>query len=234
MTTIEQLIQDVRTGSAKATERLGTLESEVQGGLGALRGEAIAALVEALTNGSASIRFEAAWALMSFRGDAACAAPLLVKLLKDPDAQVRSQAAETLGGVGAPARFLPELIDALGADEPSVRSGAADALAYLGADAVGAVSDLTVALADSDRFVRLSAASALGAIGAGAAAAMPALFQAALTADIEDDTAFLSAMESICQASSPAVAALRELLAAQRIPLRAFLKVVLQRIAGLS
>ena len=60
MTTIEQLIQDVRRGSAKAAERLGLLESDVPGGLGALRGEAIAALLESLTNHMASIRFEAA------------------------------------------------------------------------------------------------------------------------------------------------------------------------------
>ena len=171
---------------------------------------------------------------MSFRGDAVCAAPLLVKLLKDPDVQVRSQAAETLASVGVPSRYLPELIDALGADENSVRSGAADALAHLGAGAAGATAALTVALADSDRFVRLSAAATLGAIGAGAAAAMSGLFQAVLSAGIEDDTVFLSAIESICRASPPAIAALRELLAAHPKPLRTFLRVVLHRIAGLN
>jgi HEAT repeat protein len=238
MNEIEQAIQAVEKGSARAAERLGWIESESPGGLGALRGKAIAALVEALANPSGSVRFEAAWALASFQVGTACAIPSLVKLLRDQDPQISSQAAETLERFGVTPEFLPELIDALGADDPGTRGGVADALATLGREAKDAVPALTVSLADMDFHVRKSAARALGGIGAASAPAIPLLFQLAVAAsapaDAEAQTDYLGAMANICQESPPAVQMLRKLLEESGDQRRGFLRVALRRMAGLE
>lgn len=93
-------------------------------------------------------------------GDARAVEPLFAAL-KDSDIDVRINAAEALGKIGAPAVEL--LIAALKNDDWKVRCAAAKALGKIG-DA-RAVEPLVAALDDSDRDVRAEAIWALGEIG---------------------------------------------------------------------
>ena len=157
-----------------------------------------------------------------------------MKLLKDTDAATRGQAAETLGRLGSTAQFLPELVDALGAGDPVIRAGAADALAHLGPEARDAVPALTAALADSDRYVRISAATTLGEVGSDAAAAMPSLFRLVISEDTDAQTHFVDAVVAICQYSTPAVQMLQELLGASGDQVRGSAARALRRAARLD
>ena len=69
----------------------------------------------------------------------------------------------------------PVLAEALSSSDAVVRAHAADALGYLGADAVAATEALTVAACDADPDVRIAAVSALGQIGEPAAKALTRL-----------------------------------------------------------
>jgi len=86
----------------------------------------------------------------------------LITALKDPDRDVRREAAQALGDL-KDTRGIHPLIDALADTESSVRSKVAYALGDLG-DTI-AVESLIKALGDSSSDVRWIAASALGRIG---------------------------------------------------------------------
>ena len=86
------------------------------------------------------------------------AGPALVKLLKNPDREIRLSSAKALGQIGVPAA-TPALREALGDPEWPVRSAAAVALGALGdASAVPAIAGR---LADGAWWVRFNAAQAL-------------------------------------------------------------------------
>jgi HEAT repeat protein len=86
------------------------------------------------------------------------AVPVLVRLLRDPDAEVRVMAARALSGRTDP-RALGPLLRSLGDDSPGVRWWAAKGLGRIGSPR--AVAALEAALADGDERVRAAAAEAL-------------------------------------------------------------------------
>lgn len=107
------------------------------------------------------------------------AVPALIEALKDGDKDVRSFAAEALGGIGKEAGpAAPALVEALKDKEPGVRGSAAGALFALGPEAKGAVPALIVAFKDKDPGLRASAAWVLGGIGKQARPAIPVLIEA--------------------------------------------------------
>ena len=92
----------------------------------------------------------------------------LIKELQDPDSDVRSIAAVTLGEIGSEAKdAVPALIQLLQDQDAEgfVRANAALALREIGPEAKDAVPALIQALQDQDKYVRRDAAGALGEIG---------------------------------------------------------------------
>ena len=92
----------------------------------------------------------------------------LIKELQDPDSDVRSIAAVTLGEIGSEAKdAVPALIQLLQDQDAEgfVRANAALALREIGPEAKDAVPALIQALQDQDKYVRRDAAGALGKIG---------------------------------------------------------------------
>ena len=88
---------------------------------------------------------------------------MLVQALSDPSAQVRAEAARSLGRHGD-AQAVPSLILALSDAEPRVRAQAAAALECIRVE--DARAPLLELLEDEDKDVRTRAALALGALGA--------------------------------------------------------------------
>ena len=90
------------------------------------------------------------------------AAPLLIKLLSDPDRNIRARAAHSLGLIGDP-NFTPDLLRSLKDPAWPVRAMAAKALGKLGR--AEAVSPLRDALKDREWWVRINAAEGLRSMG---------------------------------------------------------------------
>lgn len=93
----------------------------------------------------------------------------MTRVANDKDAEVRAQAAETLGKMKVTAA-VPLLTAALGDDANAVRAAAAEALWNLAPNSKPAVPALEKALQDEAAMVRVEAAGALVALGAGPAA----------------------------------------------------------------
>jgi HEAT repeat protein len=101
----------------------------------------------------------------SIGAEAKTALPQLVSLLKDSDANVRSNAAYALGSIGAEAKTaLPQLVSLLKDSNADVRSSAAEVLESLGAEAKTALPQLVSLLKDSNAGVKTNAANALVSI----------------------------------------------------------------------
>jgi len=90
------------------------------------------------------------------------AAPLLIKLLSDPDRDIRARAAHSLGLIGDP-NFTPDLLRSLQDPAWPVRAMAAKALGKLGRPE--AVAPLREALKDREWWVRINAAEGLRSMG---------------------------------------------------------------------
>jgi HEAT repeat protein len=105
-------------------------------------------------------------------------ADALKKSLKDPDPEVRRNAALALGNMGD-AEVLPLLRKALAEEGLIDRQKAALTLKNLGPKAEPAIPDLIQALQDPDPTLNVNAALALGSIGAAARTAVDALVQVA-------------------------------------------------------
>src|SRR5262249_30345783 len=131
--------------------------------LGQLGPEAEAAL-PALATVAASDRDEGG-RRMAERGRRSIAS---IEALEDPRAEVRLQAAWTLGRCGwAAARAVPALVETLKDEDLHVRVEAATSLGLIGSDARAALPALReVERADGEESVRDAAAGALKAIGA--------------------------------------------------------------------
>jgi HEAT repeat protein len=127
--------------------------------------EAIAALVNALTDPEEFVRWQSAQALAA--QEAAHVFPELVKALGDHDPLRRAGAAEAMGYQGGEAAAVT-LCKQLSDNDPRVRSAAALALGDL-ADPT-AVPCLLPLLDDQDAAARCAVASALGRIGSNTAA----------------------------------------------------------------
>jgi 5S rRNA maturation endonuclease (ribonuclease M5) len=137
--------------------------------LGAIRAtekSAISALIKAAEANKSAIRQASLEALGRIGPAAAEAAvPALAAGLKDPDLNVRHEAALAVVRIGpAAAGAVPALAAALKDPKESVRRTAAVALAEIGPAAAGAVPDLVAALKDPDEIVRQRVADALGRV----------------------------------------------------------------------
>jgi len=115
--------------------------------------------------------------------------PPLIRALKDPDVQMRRNAAleflNLAGGFAVELRpkldiseALPDLIQALNDSDSSVRAWTAQAIGEIGPNAKGAIPALVTLLNDPDEGPRNSSCLALGKIGPAAREALPALRQA--------------------------------------------------------
>jgi HEAT repeat protein len=142
-------------------------------------------------------RAHAASALGGIGPVAKDAVPGLVKLLHDPDENVRRAAADALGGIGPAA--VPGLAKLLHDPDGNVRGYAASALSRIGPAAEAAVPALAAALKDADAEVRWWVADALKAIGP---ASVPALTAALKDADAGMRRLVTSALQRIGPASS--------------------------------
>jgi HEAT repeat protein len=128
---------------------------------------AIPALIEALQQSDAELRWRAASVLSDLGPEAASALPVLVQTLQDSDPQVRLYATIALGNMGKSAQdAVPQLVAALQDKDAYVRIYAPTALRKIGVQGTVAISALAKALADQNPRVRLNAAYALGSVGA--------------------------------------------------------------------
>jgi HEAT repeat protein len=113
------------------------------------------------------VRVNAARALWKVdKSKAKLVTDVLLAALKEPGADTRRLAIETLADIGPEAAKVGvgALNAALQDKSPEVRRAAADALPKMGADAKGGLASLTDALKDSDAEVRIRAARAIWTI----------------------------------------------------------------------
>jgi len=165
----------VRATAAQAVGALGTRVNR----------SAVAALFEALSDASQTVRWRATQALWKSHLKPPGDVPRLVERLQNTDDYVRGFAAWMLGNMGPAAKeAIPALMTALEKEDGPLRGEAALALAKMGAVAKQAVPELARALKSADHQRRRSAAKALGSIGPEAKGAVPFLI-AALTDEDE-------------------------------------------------
>lgn len=120
------------------------------------RDRAIPSLRQALTNPNATIRKQSVITLGLMGEHAGNAVGDLVAIVRDPNNELRAEAAEALGNIGAPA--LSSLTAALKDPSDTVRLQAADALGRIGR---AAVATLVQALQDDNVNVRLQILNSL-------------------------------------------------------------------------
>lgn len=145
----------------------------------ALMNECVAMVAAACRHGDVSVRRHGYGALLEANTLLAKVTKEVVRVVEDPDIQVRIVAAGRVGELGAKAKAaVPALITALADADEHLRSAAAWSLGHVGKSALDAVDALAAALADLDFSVRLNAAEALGRLGKEAQAALPAVLAA--------------------------------------------------------
>ncbi len=145
--------------------------AEALGRVGPLTPRVVPALIDRLKDDDP---IPAVRALAHSGAEGLAAVPAVTALLKHADAEVRWNAARTLGKLGAVAAVGP-LVEALKDAAALVREHAAEALGDIGPAASAAVGPLIRVLGDPDARVRRDAARSLGQIGPVARAALPAL-----------------------------------------------------------
>jgi hypothetical protein len=180
--------------------------------------------VKALSSPEAQTRARAAFSLGAMGDQAEEGVPALAALLvKDPDREVRNQAALALSKMAPASRAaVPELARALRDKEQLIRANATRALMRLGKEARPAVPALIEALADDSNCVKVVpfhdtnqelAALALGRASAGTDAGVPAL--TAMLKDAETDRQRRTAARALGEVgpeARPAAPLLRALL----------------------
>lgn len=139
------------------------------------------ALRAALDDTDPRIRLAVVGAIRGMQPPPADARSAIAGRLGDPDPEVRTQAADTLGHFGPAA--VADIVGAFDDDEPSVRASAASALRLIGPPARAAAPALVTRLGDPAPAVRLNAAAALAAVGADDRASVDALAAALGDAD---------------------------------------------------
>ncbi len=122
-----------------------------------------------LTAGNADVARHAAF-LLGYGGPSA--APVLLQSLRDSNTRI-DDVARALAHIGKPA--VPLLIDAITADDPRVRSGAALALGEIRPLVAGTAQKLTIGLSDQDAAARKAFLTAIGALGSRAGESVPAV-----------------------------------------------------------
>jgi HEAT repeat protein len=158
--------------------RLRLLASRHLQTLGKHTDDVIRVLSDVLPVNEDEVRNEAVALLGHYGPRAAAVVPRLVKLLKDPDATVRIQAARALWQVdkAQTPRAVAALREALGDNSALIRRQAVLLLADIGPAAREATGSLVEALNDADDNVRRGSLHALTRIGP--AAVVPALIEA--------------------------------------------------------
>jgi HEAT repeat protein len=137
----------------------------------------------------------------------------LARMLEDPSAAVRYQAAGALGRLGnASPEVASALLAALSDAGPSVRIQAAGALGRLGNASPAVVSALLAALRDADRFVRSQAAEALGQLENASPEVVSALLAALRDADHIVRSQAAEALGQLGNAASDLIVYLQEIL----------------------
>ena len=135
---------------------------EAAAALGRIGEDSVPALVEALWDRDVKVRHAATYALGAVGPGASAAIPALIHRLKDSDAGVRASAASSLFGIGAPA--LPVLMDLLSHEAGAEREAAARILLDFYASQ-GLVGQSRLSLAGDDApGARALAIEKLGAI----------------------------------------------------------------------
>ena len=160
---VEDLIQELGRGDkVKRREAARSLAL-----LGPKAKAAVPALVKGLDDDEEQVFFWSATALAKIGPDAREATPELIKRLRRSSRryrdQVRVRIVHALTQIGPFA--VPQLTEALGADDSSIRFGAATVLGNLGSASHEAAPRLLELLADDSESVRTAAGSALGQIG---------------------------------------------------------------------
>lgn len=120
------------------------------------------------------VRRGAIEALGLFRGGAPAAVPVLIRVLDDPNVDLRREAATALGRQGGNAEIAqPALFDRfVGDEDPIVRDAAGTALSLTGTAALPALLSL---LEEKDSELRVRSADVIGNWGSAAASAAPVL-----------------------------------------------------------
>lgn len=145
------------------------------------------------------------------RGAAAAkATPALVALLAHQNAELRQEAAESLGAIGEAAKeAVPQLTDALADEVPAVRAYAAFALGRIGKPAESAAVKLVDLAFDQDELVRRAAIRAIRTIDPPDEITEPLVMK---ILEEGDPAVVLPALHSLAQDGAAGVPKLREKL----------------------
>ncbi len=155
MEPVEQLRN--KLGSADEEERRSAARSLAAHPLAEVRDLAFAALGDE----SWRVRKEAVDLMLSYVPDENLARDLISLLSTQDNAGLRNSVVEVLQTFGS--RVLPQLVEALGHEDPGVRKFIVDILGGVGD--VAAIPELSAVLADQDPNVAAAAAESLGLIG---------------------------------------------------------------------
>jgi HEAT repeat protein len=145
---------------------MGVRQQALQGlqNMGPRAGVAAPALLEMMQNDpEPGLRQQAIYALQNVRGDPEAIVPVLAKLIKDGDQNVRTVALQVIPQYGAKA--LPHILAALKDKEPNTRQQAIYSLQNLQGDLKGVVDQIKPLLKDDNNQVRQGVVQILGRLG---------------------------------------------------------------------
>jgi uncharacterized protein (TIGR02996 family) len=134
---------------------------------------------KALTDPSAEVRREAAWAIHRDPADAVTALPELLDCARDDDDHVRFAALNAVGEIGAdPEVLLPVYRAALGGEYDLHRREAVERLCTLGVGYPEVFAEVAPLVEDRDEWTRVGAVRCIAALAPSATEALPLLRQA--------------------------------------------------------
>jgi HEAT repeat protein len=156
--------------------------------------EALAPVGGFLKNQDAGVRWMAAGVLTEMGASAGPAMPLLIKALRDPDPDVRLQAAVALAGIGLP--LVGEILPLCKDKNMAIRRTAVMSLQLFHEMPV-TLEALVEALYDPEDVVRTAACATLGRLGPDARGALPRLLHCLEEGDIERQMLAYTAITTI-------------------------------------
>jgi HEAT repeat protein len=161
---------------------------------------------------SKQARLTAVWTLTLMKpAEAVPAIPSLLRILKDPDKEIREKALWVFEVIGPRARVaIPSIRKALNDPSSRVRLSAARALYQVDPRNQATIPALIKCLKDRDSWTRCGAATALGSIGSKAAPAVAALTEALQEEDSDIRRAVASALGWIGPKAKQSIPALQK------------------------